>query len=331
MRTLFIGGTKRGYLTLRSLVDGGADIVGVFSMQQDAHEQDRYEQHIRELAEAHQIPLYETKFLKDRDYGSIAKELRPDVCFVVGCRVRIDKSVYEIPARGCLAVHDSLLPEYRGFAPINWSLINGEDHVGVSLFHLNETVDGGDLVSQERVQVDADDTAAEVYERVCSATIRLIRDAFPKIAAGTAPRTPQNPEAGSFTCARTPDDGLIDWSRPTLEIYNLIRALGRPYPGAFTYLRGRRLTIWGARPVIDGPIYVGRVPGRVVQRYPTEGSVDVLTGDGVLRIEVVESTGEDGPAPASSVLRSIRDTLGLHLTDLLASLHALHARYPDIQ
>jgi methionyl-tRNA formyltransferase len=150
MRTLFIGGTKRGYLTLKRLIRDGANVVGIVSLLQNAHEVERYEKPIKTLAEEYKIPLYETKWLKDKYYEQIiAENIKPDIAFVVGCRVLLPKDIYKIPSLGTFAVHDSFLPDYRGFAPLNWSIINGEDNTGVTLYCLNELMDGGDIVAQK--------------------------------------------------------------------------------------------------------------------------------------------------------------------------------------
>jgi methionyl-tRNA formyltransferase len=326
MRTLFIGGTKRGYLTLRALVGTEADVVGIISLQQDEHEVERYEEPIGALAEKSNIPHYETKWMKDRDYGElVSKELKPDIAFVVGCRILLPREIYQIPPLGTLAVHDSLLPEYRGFAPLNWSILNGEDHTGVALFYLSDLMDGGDIVTQKRVPIYPDDTAPVVYERVCQATVDLILDAYPLLAQGAAPRIRQDYATGSFTCSRTPADGAIDWSESTIVIYNGIRALTHPYPGAFTYYEGKILMVWKASPLNNPSYYVGRIPGRVIGISESEGYVDVLTGDGVLRVFEVQFEGEDRTA-AANVIRSVRSALGLQTVDLLRRIQALEQK-----
>lgn len=321
MRTLFIGGTRRGYQTLASLLEAGANVTGIFSLRQDDHETDRFEEPIKALAAERNIPCYETKWLKDRDYAAILRdEIKPDIAFVVGCRILIPPEVYEIPSRGTLAVHDSLLPEYRGFAPLNWSILNGEDHTGVTLFYLSEVMDGGDIVCKKVVAIDPDDTAADVYEHVCQATVDVVLEAYPLLAAGTAHRIPQDYTKGSFTCSRSPAEGEIDWSKPTRTIYNQIRALTRPYPGAYTFLGTKKVTVWAAKPVEDPPRYVGRIPGRIIGRGSVEA--DVLTGDGILKLLEVQVEGQE-PAPAASVFTSVRATLGLRTADLLERIKQL--------
>jgi methionyl-tRNA formyltransferase len=320
MKVLFIGGTKRGYLALQTLIEAGAELVGVLSLRQDEHETERYERPIAELASKLRVLLYETKWLTDRDYADIIRNRwRPDIAFIVGCRLRLPREIYTAPPAGTLAVHDSCLPQYRGFAPLNWAILNGADHTGVTLFYVTEQVDAGDIVAQQRVPIGPDDTVSEVYERVCAATASLLRETYPLLAEGRAPRRPQDEAQATYTCPRVPDDGLIDWTAGTRAIYNQIRALTHPYPGAFTYLDVRRLTIWRAAPVVPAPHHVGRIPGRVVAVDRSRGTVDVLTGDGVLRLHEVQLEGDD-PQPAAAMIRSIRATLGLRIPDLVSRL-----------
>lgn len=323
MKTLFIGGTKRGYLTLKSLIEKEANIVGIVSLLQDTHELERYEEPIKALAEQSKIPLYETKWMKDKFYSEIiAKDLKPDIAFVVGCRILLPKDIYQIPPLGTLAVHDSLLPNYRGFAPLNWSIINGEDHTGVTVFYLSELMDGGDIVAQKHIPIKSEDSAPLVYEQVCEATVNIILEVYSLLAQGKAPRIYQDYAVGSFTCSRTPADGLIDWYQPTTTIYNQVRALTYPYPGAFTFLDAKRLMIWEAKPVNDPLTYKGRIPGRVINISKSEEFVDVLCGDGILRIYKVQLEGEDKTA-ATHVIKSVKSTLGLRMSDLLDRIQSL--------
>jgi methionyl-tRNA formyltransferase len=265
MKTLLIVGNKRGYLFLKALVEGNTEVVGVISLRQHTHELERYEGRIKALALKHGIPHFETVWMKDRDYVQlITKDLRPDITFIVGCRILIPREIYEYPRLGTLAIHDSLLPEYRGFAPMNWALLNGEDHVGVTLFYLNEQMDGGDIVAQKRIPIASSESVGEIADKVCEASVCLIVENLSGLERELAPRRKQDYVAGSFACARTPEDGYIDWSCPTQYITNQVRALGNPFPGAFTFYEGSRLILWKATALTNPRRYVGRVPGRVV-------------------------------------------------------------------
>jgi methionyl-tRNA formyltransferase len=322
MKVVFIGGTKRGYLTVKALLDCGAQLGGIISLLQDPHETARYEEPIKDLARTHGIPHYETKALKDRDYADLLRtEIRADVGFVVGCRVLLPEDIYRVPPLGMFAVHDSLLPEYRGFAPLNWAVINGETRTGVTLFRLDERMDGGDIAKQRAVEIGRTETAAEVYERVCGATVEVVRDAHRDLLGGKLTTTPQDYSMGSFTCSRIPEDGLIDWSASTQAIFDRVRGLSRPYPGAYTFYQNARLIIWSAE---LGPMrrYAGRIPGRVITVAEPEGYVDVLTGDGILRLLEVQQDGEVA-SPAAKIVRSVKTSLGMTLSQLLARVTEL--------
>ena len=310
MRTVFIGGTQRGYLTLKALIGMKADLVGVISMEQDSHETVRFENQIQEAAETNKVPFHQTRHLSDAKWVELLKDkLKPDLGIVVGCRVMIPRDLYEVPPRGTVAVHDSLLPEYRGFAPLTWAIINGQKETGVTLFYLDERMDGGDIVSQKRVPLGPNETGGEIYEKVCQATVDVVCEQYPLLEKGKEERKKQDYSSGSFCCSRTPEDGRIDWATSGEKVYNLIRAITDPYPGAYSYYEGKKLVIWKAKPVEPSPQYAGRIPGKVVRLSKKDGSVDVLTGDSVIRLFEVQFEGEER-LPASSILKSVKRKIG---------------------
>ena len=322
MRILFIGGTKRGYVTLESLVSIGEDVVGIISMRQFDDEAENYESAIADIAKSNGIRLIETSNLRERNYEHILNhEIKPDIAFVMGCRVLIPPNVYQVPRLGTLGVHDSLLPEYRGFAPLNWAIVNGASHTGVTLFYLSELMDGGDIVASKKIAIDSDDSASEVANRVCDATRELILETLPLFKANTAPRIKQDYQSGSFSCSRSAEDGLIDWSEPSQSIYDKIRGLSYPYPGAFTFYRGKKIVVQQARLHPNPPIYAGRVPGKVVNINRSSGSVEVLTGDGVIRLYSLRIDGN--VVPAAKIINSVRESLGIHLSDIMRRIQNL--------
>lgn len=222
-------------------------------------------------------------------------------------------------------VHYSLLPQYRGRANVNWAIINSENATGISIHLVVPGLDSGNLLFQQAVAIAPEDTVTSLYERLNAIQERELGQAVANAIAGDQ-GIPQNADQATYGCARVPDDGEINWQQPTEVIDRLIRGLAPPFPGAFTYLNTERLTIARASPLSDPPAYVGRVPGRIVGRSPKEGWVDVLTGDGILRIfSVITPTSGDPCAPAS-VIRSTRVTLGLSRVDLLRRITALEDR-----
>lgn len=331
MRVAFIGSTQRGFLTLKGLVEHGAEVVGIISLEQDAHEANRYEAQIASFAQQHSIALYQTKWMKERDYAAVLRdEWRADTAFVVGCRVLIPQSIFSVLPKEMYAVHDSLVPEYRGFAPLNWAILNGETQTGVTLFSMAELMDGGDIVLQESVPIGAHDTAPQVYAGVCDATVNAILKAHDLLKEGTLTRTPQDYSVGSFTASRTPSDGLLDWAWSTERIYNMVRALAYPYAGAFTYYKNQKLMIWRAEPLDDPRRFVGRITGRVLHIDKPTGAVDVLTGDGILRVFEVQ-WGDGERVPATTLLKSVRERLGVDVPHLLEQVQTLQERVTRLE
>ena len=182
-------------------------------------------------------------------------------------------------------------------------------------------MDGGDIVGQKQIPIGPHDTGPEIYNKVCRDTIDLVIEYWPRLAEGTAPRLKQDYNSGSFTCSRTPTDGMIDWSGPTHQIYNLIRSLVYPYPGAFTFFRGERVVIRKVLLLEEAPLYRGRIPGRIVRVEKEDGFVDVLTGDGMLRIYEVEWQGK--LLPAAEVITSVKERLGIDIFQLQEQVREL--------
>ena len=222
-------------------------------------------------------------------------------------------------------VHYSALPRYRGRANVNWAILNGEPETAVTIHVIAPGLDNGNILFQQAVAIAPDDTAADLYHTLNEVQRKVLGDTVTRYLDGF-PGVPQDESESSYGCGRVPADGEIDWSLSTDRVYALVRALSPPFPGAHSYLDTRRITIARASPVRDGPRYAGRIPGRVVGRSKTNGYVDVLTGDGILRVlEVI--AGEDGEAiPASAVITSTRQTLGLQKSDLLMRIEELEKR-----
>jgi methionyl-tRNA formyltransferase len=233
-------------------------------------------------------------------------ELRPD-CVVVSSYDRI-LPVALLDRCAFVNVHYAPLPRYRGRATVNWAIINGEPETAVSIHVLTPELDAGPILVQERVPIGPHDTVADLYDRLNGIMGATLAGAVERHLDGD-PGVPQDEAQASYGCTRLPADGEIDWSGPTHEAYALVRALVDPYPGAFTHCDGARVVVWRAAPAPDPPRWAGRVPGRVVARSAAQGWADVLTGDGVLRLEVVQPEGEERQ-PAACLIGSLRATLG---------------------
>lgn len=250
-------------------------------------------------------------------------ESRPD-CTVVSSYNRILGA--GILAHGKFVnVHYAALPKYRGRANVNWAIINQEPATAITIHTMAPGVDAGNILFQQKIAIGADDTVADVYNTLNEIQRKVLGDTVARYINGFA-GFPQDESESTYGCTRVPADGEINWCESTDRIYALIRAISPPYPGAYSYIEARRITIARASPLQEGPRYAGRIPGRVVSRSTRDGHVDILTGDGILRVHEV-IVGEDRETvPASAVITSTRQTLGLRVSDLLVRIETLERR-----
>jgi methionyl-tRNA formyltransferase len=271
-----------GYRCLEELIRQGAEIALVFT-HEDSKAEEIWFSSVRDLAEMHDIP-WRTTNINAPESIALLRKIAPDFIFSFYYRNMIKKEVLDIPLRGALNMHGSLLPRYRGRVPVNWAIINGETESGATLHYMVEKPDAGDIVDQEKVPLLFTDTALDLFNRVTGAALKVMVRSWPLLLAGTAPRKPMDLTAGSYFGGRKAADGLIDWTRGAVQIYNLVRGVTHPYPGAFTYLDGRKVTVWQAWPV-EGK---GEAGG-VVSVAP----LLVGTGEGLLEIRSLQFEWEE--------------------------------------
>ena len=270
-----------GCRCIEELLRQGAEIRLIFTHEDSPTEKIWFES-VRDLAVRNGIS-WRTSDINDQDNVALLREIAPDFIFSFYYRNMIKPEVLAIPRHGALNLHGSYLPRYRGRVPVNWAVINGEAETGATLHYMVEKPDAGDIVDQEQVAIAFTDTAHDVFFKVTDAAVTVIGRAFPLLVNGTAARIPMDLKAGNYYGGRKPADGLIDWTRTAVQLYNLIRGVTHPYPGAFTHLDGKKVVIWSAWPV-EG---VGE-PGRVISTNPFL----VGTGDGLLEIRSLQVDGE---------------------------------------
>ncbi|MFN2597841.1 MAG: methionyl-tRNA formyltransferase, partial [Pyrinomonadaceae bacterium] len=176
-----------------------------------------------------------------------------------------------------------------------------------TMFYAAEEVDAGDIIEQRARPITGEDDAGTIDAWLNETVERMLAENLPRLAAGTAPRVAQDHARATYAVWREPEDGRVDWSQPTRTVFNLIRGLAHPYPGAYSRLDGRKLTIWSAEIEREPRAYVGRIPGKVERILPGEG-VGVLTGDGTLRLKRVQLEGEE-PRRADEVIRRLKTRL----------------------
>ena len=315
-RVLLIGQGPTAATALQSLVDR-CEVVGLVRRADPGD-------FVARIAATATIPVFDD--ISMRGIERLVAELQPD-CVVVSSYDRILGPAL-LARCPFVNVHYAPLPEYRGRATVNWALINNESHVAISIHELVPQLDGGQILFQEQVAIAADDTVATLYERLNGLQRSKLGETVERFLGGEPGRV-QDAARATYGCTRLPDDGHVDWAATTQQIDGLIRGLVSPFPGAFTYLNGGRIVVWKAIPAPNAPSYVGRIPGRVVGVSKSEGWVDVLTGDGVLRLlEVHGHAG--GPAAAATLITSVKTTLGVRTVDLIARITVLEQHIADL-
>lgn len=282
-----------GCIGFDALLRHGYEVAAVVTHPDDPHEEVFWES-LAERAAARGIPVRRPE-RGDAALASFVASCAPDFLFSFYYRFMIPEAILALPSRGSLNLHGSLLPRYRGRAPVNWVLVNGESETGVSLHHMTAKPDAGDLVDQERVAIAECDTAFTLHAKLAAAAVRVLDRALPALRDGVARATPLDLTRGSYFGGRTPEDGRIDWSWPASRVYDLVRAVTHPYPGAFTSYRSRRLRVWWALPVEDAR---QAAPGTVLE-VGREGWL-VSCGQGAVRLATVQWEGQP-ELPASAL------------------------------
>jgi methionyl-tRNA formyltransferase len=274
-----------GHAGLAELLDLGADVAMVVT-HADAAGENIWFRSVAELARSAGVPTIVPDDVNSDEAVAAIAGVAPDFLFSFYFRQMMKARVLALPSRGAFNLHGSLLPRYRGRAPVNWVLVHGETETGLTLHEMDEKPDHGDIVAQRRVEIGRDDTALSLTRKLAAAARVLLREAYPALAAGTAPRRKQDHARSSYFGGRKPADGAVDWTRPAEAIRNLVRAVTDPWPGAFTALRGRKLFVWAAA---TRDVTSAAAPGTVLP--DPDGRLLVATGDGVLELVDVSWDG----------------------------------------
>lgn len=280
---------------------------------------------VANLAQTANIPIFTDT--SQTAIKALILKLQPDCVVVSSYNQILPPALIELST--FINVHYSPLPQYRGRANVNWAIINDEPCAAISIHKISPDLDEGNILFQQLIPIHRNDTVADLYDRLNAIQRQNLGETVVKVLNGY-PGVQQNNAEATYGCTRLPEDGEINWSASTRSIDCLIRALVAPFPGAYTYFQGQKLTIWQAQSVDNPPVYVGRIPGRIINRSKTDGFVDVLTGDGVLRIFAVQLTGKEKTA-AANIIKSVKTTLGLQTSDLLSRIQLLESQITQLQ
>jgi methionyl-tRNA formyltransferase len=282
-----------GHACLELLLNRGEKVAALFTHEDDAGERQWF-QSCSALAEDHCIPVFTVEPRDGDEVERIVADLAPDLILSFYYRKMIPERILKLARLGAFNMHGSLLPRYRGRAPLNWAIINGERETGVTLHVMVKAADAGDIVDREAVAIGPEETAGEVAKRIPAAAVAIVARQIEALKAGTAPCEKQDESKATYFGIRKPEDGRIDWSQPARRVADLVRAVTAPFPGAFTTLRGRPLMVWRVR-VAPGE---GR-PGEVLSLAP----LLVACGSGAVELVHFGFAGE-GEAEASHAVRA---------------------------
>ena len=245
MRIVYLGTPDFAVGPLQALAAAGYDIAAVVTQPDKPRNRGRLQPTpVKAAAEALGLTVL-TPEKVNREVEAIAA-FRPDLLVVVAYGQFLSEKLLAVPALGAVNIHGSLLPAYRGAAPINAAVINGEVESGVTIMYLDKGMDSGDMILQQSVSIGEDMTAGQLYDELCRLGTDLLLQALPLIEAGTAPRIPQDHDKATFAPMLKKEDEIIDWSRPAKQVHDLIRGMD-PFPGAYTLRQGKRLKIWGSK------------------------------------------------------------------------------------
>jgi methionyl-tRNA formyltransferase len=295
MRIGWIGFHREGLTPLRALLTSGAPVVAVVTLEPDVAATKSGHADYAALGHEFNVPLHFVRHINHESSIALLESLQLDVAFVIGWAQIVSPRALATARLGMIGAHASLLPEDRGRAPINWALIKGRQRTGNTLMWLAPDVDAGDIIERTAIPITPYDTCATLYDKVADATRDMILRVVPSLLASQRPGRPQGPSPTPLLPARRPEDGEIDWRLDNITVYNFIRAITRPYPGAFGWLGDSRVIVWQSA-LLPNSLATRFPPGSVIG--PVVSPVDAACGQavacgegGVILLEVEDAHG----------------------------------------
>lgn len=295
MRIGWIGFHREGVLALKSLLEQGVRLEAVITLHPTLAAKRSGAADFTSLCQHYNIPLFEIANINDKDSIKLLSDLSLDLAFVIGWSQIVRSDALNLVRMGMIGAHAALLPHNRGSAPVNWALIRGEKHTGNSLIWLAENVDEGEIIDQVAIPITLYDTCASIYQQVAESNKEMILRVIPKLLAGEHPGRTQHQCEEAILPRRHPNDGLVDWTKESTDVYNLVRALTRPYPGAFSWLYGNRWLIWQCALLPDSHHFYGK-PGEIIGQVvsPVEAACGQIVACGKGVITILELMGDNG-------------------------------------
>ncbi len=287
-----------GVRCLKTLLSARIAVPLVVTVRDDPKE-NRWFASVADTAQEYGLPVVMPDDANGPEFAERVAQLQPDFIFSFYYRSMLGEHLLHSARRGALNMHGSLLPKYRGRAPVNWAILNGERETGATLHYMVERADAGDIVDQLAVPILEDDDALAVFGKVTAAAEIVLARSLPGLVAGDAPRRPQLLEPGQYFGRRTAADGRIDWSQPAVRIHNLVRAVAPPFPGAFTEVDGRQW--WIHRTRVESKL---SAPADRARLFGAQGGCYAACRDGAV-LRILAAATADGPADLVQLAREL--------------------------
>ena len=298
MKVIFMGTPEFAVPTLQALIEKH-QVIGVVTQPDKQRGRGKKIQFppVKEKAVEYDLPVYQPFKAADEEFVSVLKDLNPDVIVVVAYGQILPESILNIPKHGCINVHGSLLPKYRGAAPIQWSVLDGEEKTGITTMYMEKGLDTGDMLDKAEIVLDEKETAGTLHDKLMVIGADLLLDTLKKLEDGTAVRTKQDDSQSCYAKMLTKEMGKVNFTKPAEEIERLIRGLN-PWPSAYTFLNGKTLKVWrsAAKPVTEeikglyGQEGMSSEPGTIL--CTDQKGIHAACGEGVLILQEVQLEGK---------------------------------------
>ncbi|MBQ9119120.1 MAG: methionyl-tRNA formyltransferase [Lachnospiraceae bacterium] len=318
MRIVYMGTPEIAAVVLERLLESEHEVIAVVTQpdKPKGRGKEMACSDVKKVALAHELPIYQPEKARDEAFVEQMRALAPDLIVVTAFGQILPKALLELPKFGCINVHASLLPKYRGASPIQWAIINGDKVTGVTIMHMAEGIDTGDMITKELVEIAPDETGGSLHDKLAVAGGSALMTAIAQLENGTAVRIPQEESEPTYVGMLKKEKGQLDFSHPAVVLERLVRGLN-PWPSTYTAFNGKLLKIWRADVIEELPQPLAK---KVREQVLRPGSIvnvekeyfDILTGEGLLRIRELQLEGKRRMT-AEEFLRGYEVTEGLLL------------------
>lgn len=288
MKIVFMGTPEFAVPCLQKIIDEGHEVLAVVTQPDKPKGRGKKlaMPPVKELALKYNLDVYQPVKAREESFVEKLKEINPELIVVVAFGQILPKSILDIPKFGCVNVHASLLPKYRGAAPLNWVIINGEEKTGVTTMYMDVGLDTGDMILKSEIPLDDEITAGELHDKMMIDGANVLKETIDLIAQGKAPREKQNDDETCYSPIMDKTLGNIDWNKSAKDIHNLVRGVN-PWPSAYTTYENQTMKIWKTK-VVDKNS--DKAPGTIL-KVDKEG-IEVNTGNGVIQISEIQMSGK---------------------------------------